>query len=201
MPIKGVKLEDCLKKQLDIKYSAVSQLIKEAKTNLEIDPNEVLKEDRELEVLDEAIIIYEDDLTDEERADMKQQAPADPNAEPEWKRKARLAAEKREREWAEEDQRAKEEEARRQAARRERKTAKPPVTAPVSDPEPVEESDNPQGTIVKEETIPQGDGITLYITTYADGHVVKRTVRKKETKLKKVPKKDGEVSTCFCVIL
>lgn len=176
-------LEEKLKQQLDLKYSAASKLLKEARQNLEIGPDEELDRAREEELLDEAIIIYEDDLTPEEQEAMKQGSPStmtsggspgDGNGgevvEAEWRRKARLAAERREQEWEEQ-----------QKQQQEAKAASAVPAAPT-----------------KEEQFPEGEGEEYDPEMQP---VVTRVTRKTITKGKVSNKKPGVVATCYCVIM
>ena len=254
---KNQVLEEKLRAQLGLKYSAASKLLKEARQNLEIGADEELNEEQEEELLDEAIIIYEDDLTPEEQEGMKHGAPSpmistsssvaplvneagmvesdgggvgsngvgggegttsrrsgavgvgvggvwtgggaglsaagsngENRPEPEWQRKARLAAERREKEWAEEQERKQQEQ--QEAAN----STNPPATGPprpVASPQSAEPHEAPLGAATSAE-----EG-------YVDPDmqpVVTRVVRRKVTKgSARSNKKPGEVSTCFCVIL
>lgn len=86
-------LEDRVKKELGIKWVAAKQLIQQALDGL---GDEVSDED---EIFDEVCDIFED-LPPEEQEDMKLKKNI-ASDEPDWKRKAREQAERREREFEE----------------------------------------------------------------------------------------------------
>ena len=87
-------LENLVKQKLDIKWIDARRLVQEAQVALGIAKRDV--GERQDEVLEEALEIFED-LPPEEQDEMR--APEEVT-EPEWKRKAREQAEKREQEWA-----------------------------------------------------------------------------------------------------
>ena len=89
-------LDDSLKKKLGIKWKDAKRLIEEAKESLGYEQGP-WDEEQEEEILEEATFIFED-YTPEEQEAMK---VPDAEKEPDWKRKAREQAEKREREWEE----------------------------------------------------------------------------------------------------
>jgi hypothetical protein len=185
-----LRAEEAIKKKLNIKYVGAQRLIAEAKQNLSIAPGDTAAEDERFdEIVDEAANIFQDDLTEQEQKEMR---VSDVKPESDFVRKAREAAEKRERQWALEEE-------ERQRLANGGSVATATATAAGGDDAAVPEQAKEVVT-----TIIQDDDkayITETTTTTADGKT--RTVRTVRTvKPVKVPK--GATSagvTCACTIL
>jgi hypothetical protein len=96
-------IESTIQKKLGIKWVDAKRLVQQAADNCEIRNASDIPEDRVDEVTTEAYEIFED-LDEEEKARMRLGSPdsaavTDDAPEPDWKRKAREQAERREAEW------------------------------------------------------------------------------------------------------
>jgi hypothetical protein len=97
-------IESTVQKKLGIKWVDTKRLVQQAAENCEIRNASDIPEDRVDEVTTEVYEIFED-LDEDEKASMRLGSPdstaaaADVASEPDWKRKAREQAERREAEW------------------------------------------------------------------------------------------------------
>jgi hypothetical protein len=190
-------LENQIKTKLGIKYSAAKQLIEEAKANLEITDD---ADERADEIIDEATQIFEDDLQPADQGEMRVSG----HVESDFKKRAQLAAERRE---------AKLREAERQA---EIEAAGEYEEVIEDDEELVEEmveeevTDEPEEIIeeVVEEMPEDENGGKTTITETTTTHVgddgtqtiVTKTIKKKTT-IENEENGGGQKVVCFCAIL
>ncbi len=103
------QLESIVQKRLNIKWVHAKQLIRDASRNCEIIADDNSKSiaiilNRQDEIIEEACEIFSDLTTTEQdqmRLHHSKETPSndDEDSEPEWKRKARIQAERREAEW------------------------------------------------------------------------------------------------------
>ena len=172
MPGTGSKVENQIKDKLHIKWVAARKLASQAQESLGIASTDELK-GREDEVLLQALKMFRE-LSGSEQDEMRlpPENATSPSSEPDWKRKAREQAERREKEW--------DEAAAALQAKRDEEAAAAARSAAIARGEPVEEISGPKR--VTKVTKTTGDGkqteievIETVTQEKLDGHTIKYT--------------------------
>jgi hypothetical protein len=168
-------LETAVQKRLNIKYVDAKQLVQEAKENLEL-PASPLSPEQEDAVIQEACEIFEDMEPGEQDAMRVHQK--DSSVEPEWQRKAKAAAAKREQQMQPLPTNDGEERGRRMAQQAQ--------ADPVLDDD---DDNNNTTTVIVQEVDTPGSTTTTTVT--------KKVTKTSKTSVSKAPlEMDGKVVCC-----